>query len=66
MWELDLMQEAGIYNNMNFHKAILIQTSSNESGGNLWPIIQLMQWENEQSYSRQMLILSPDAYGKGA
>lgn len=43
LWELDLLQEAGIYNNMNFHKTVLIQSSSNENGGNLWPIIQLMQ-----------------------
>lgn len=35
LWELELMQEAGIYNNMNFHKTILIQSSSNERGGNL-------------------------------
>lgn len=42
LWELELMQEAGIYNNMNFHKTILIRSSSNERGGNLWPIIQLM------------------------
>lgn len=42
LWELEFRQEAGIYNNMNFHKTILIWSFSNEGGGNLWPIIQLM------------------------
>lgn len=41
LWKLEFMQEAGIYNNINFHKTILIWSFSNESGGNLWLIIQL-------------------------